>query len=165
MARMGRFDYSRMIREALRQVVRLALTEVMEEGLEGDHHFFITFDTSHPEVEMPPVLRDMHPERMTIVLQHVFWDLEVGSEAFSVTLSFDRARRRLTVPYAAIESFVDPGAEFGLRFDLAPPEGEQEPEGEPAVEAPAPSGPAVDGEAASPTPSVVRLEDFRKRER
>lgn len=157
---MDRFDYPRMIREALRQVVRLALVEVQAGGLEADHHFFITFDTSHPEVVLPPVLRDLYPERMTIVLQHTFWDLEVTDQAFSVSLSFDGARRRLTVPYTAVESFVDPGAEFGLRFDLA--REEEKGEGGEGDEA---SGEEGKGAAPSSIPGVVRLEDFRKRNR
>lgn len=159
---MPRYDYPRMIHEALRQVIRSALAETAEEGLEGEHHFYVTFDSAHPGVEMPQVLHDLYPERMTIVLQHQFWDLEAGPEAFAVTLAFDSARHRLTIPYTAVEAFADPAAEFGLRFDTGNEEdgGEDKaPEGDaaPAAEA-APEAPRA-------TPAVVRLEDFRKKDR
>ena len=159
---MGRFDYPRMVHDALRQVVRLALSEVAAEGLEGDHHFYITFHTSHPGVQMPAFLRDIHPETITIILQNQFWDLEPGADSFSVTLTFSGARQRLTVPYAAIESFADPGVEFGLRFE--PP---RQPAG---GEAPAAAGSSPAEPVAEPAEQrlakpgeVVRLDEFRKR--
>lgn len=117
---MARFDYPRMIHEALRGVVRLALTEVAEDGLEGDHHFYVGFRTDHPGVRMPGFLQKLHPEEITIILQNQFWDLVVEEDAFAVTLTFDGRRHRITVPFAAIESFADPGAPFGLRFDVPP---------------------------------------------
>jgi uncharacterized protein len=159
---MPRYDYPRMIHEALRQVIRSALAETAEEGLSGEHHFYVTFDSAHPGVDMPQVLRDLYPERMTIVLQHQFWDLEAGPEDFAVTLAFDSARHRLTIPYTAVEAFADPAAEFGLRFDTG---GEEE-----GGEEPAPEGgdaPAAEGTPAVPraTSAVVRLDDFRKKDR
>jgi hypothetical protein len=66
---------------------------------------------------MPRFLRDLYPEETKIVLQNQFWDLEVDAEAFSVTLAFNGQRQRLTVPFAALTVFVDPAAEFMLRFD------------------------------------------------
>jgi uncharacterized protein len=159
---MPRYDYPRMIHESLRQVIRSALAETAAEGLSGDHHFYVTFDSSHPGVDMPQSLHDLYPERMTIVLQHQFWDLEAGPEAFAVTLAFDGARHRLTIPYTAVEAFADPAAEFGLRFDTGAEEGEgeeQAPEGGGA--------PAEDEEPPAPraTSAVVRLDDFRKKDR
>ena len=55
-------DYQEIVRDALRDVVYRVLAQVAEDGLPGDHHFFITFDTSHPGVEMASTLRDLHPE-------------------------------------------------------------------------------------------------------
>ena len=54
---------------------------------------------------------------MTIVLQFQFWGLDVGEEAFGVTLSFDEVPERLTIPFAAITAFADPSVQFGLQFD------------------------------------------------
>ena len=119
-------DYPRMIRDALRGVVREALALAAAEGLPDDHHFFIGFRSADPGVRMPAFLRDLHPEELTIVIQHQYWDLEVDAEAFSVTLTFGGSRHRLTVPFAAVVTFADPAVSFGLRFDGASPDGEEE---------------------------------------
>ncbi len=110
-------DYQELVREALRDVVRRSLEIVAEEGgLPGDHFFYVSFRPTHPGVRVPAFLRDSYPDEVTIILQHQFWDLEVDREAFSVSLNFNASRQRVTVPYEALTSFVDPSAEFGLRF-------------------------------------------------
>ena len=111
--------YDRMVESALRDVVRQALALVAEHGLPGNHHFFITFRTDHPDVEMTATLVERYPKEMTIVLQHQFWALRVAEELFEVTLSFNDKPERLIVPYAAISSFADPSVRFGLQFDVA----------------------------------------------
>lgn len=109
-------DYQEIVRDALRDVVYRVLAQVADEGLPGGHHFFITFDTCHPGVEMSPALFDRYPESMSVVLQHQFWDLEVDDTSFAVTLSFGGRRESLRVPFDALLSFVDPEAQFGLQF-------------------------------------------------
>jgi uncharacterized protein len=114
-----RLDYPTIVQDALRDVVRRVLAQVAEHGLPGEHHFFIAFKTDHPGVVVPRFMRDLYPDQTKIVLQHQFWDLAVDSELFSVTLSFNGQRQRLTIPFAALTVFVDPAAEFMLRFDGA----------------------------------------------
>jgi hypothetical protein len=124
--------YDLLAQEALRGVVRRVLIDAAKKGLPGEHHFFITFDTRAPGVRMSDRLRAQHPEEITIVLQHQFWDLTIAEHAFEVGLSFNGVPERLLVPFDAVKSFVDPSVEFGLRFDTGA-------EGTPAsVEAPAP---------------------------
>jgi hypothetical protein len=110
-------DYPRLVREALLDVPREALRFIAREGLPGEHHFYVSFRTTHPGVSISPSLRARHPEEMTVVLQHQYWDLAVGDDAFSVTLRFGGVRERLHVPFGALTAFADPAAEFGLRFD------------------------------------------------
>nr|WP_184043022.1 ClpXP protease specificity-enhancing factor SspB [Roseospira visakhapatnamensis] len=106
-----------MVENALRGVLRDALRVVETQGgLPGEHHFYITFDTTRSGVVMPDRLRAQHPQDMTIVLQNQFWDLQVFEEALEVTLSFNRKRERLRVPFAAVTAFADPHASFGLQF-------------------------------------------------
>ena len=88
-----------------------------QRGLPGQHHFYVSFRTRHPGVEVPDYLRARHPDEMTIVLQHKFWGLEVAEDSFSVTLSFNKRHERLTVPLAAIAGFADPAVKFGLQFE------------------------------------------------
>jgi hypothetical protein len=113
-------DYGRAVEQALRTVVRDVLARVQREGLLGGHHFFITFRTQAPGVEMAAWLRERFPEEITIVLQHQFWGLEVDERQFAVTLSFNNVAERLVVPYPAVKVFYDPYAEFVLQFTLEP---------------------------------------------
>ncbi|WP_119300180.1 SspB family protein [Dongia deserti] len=109
--------YDRMVEDALRGVVRRALSDVSATGLPGDHHFYLTFRTGEPGVQMAPALKSQYPKEMTIVLQHQFWGLEVGDDGFAVTLSFGGKHERLVVPYRSIVSFADPSVKFGLQFE------------------------------------------------
>ena len=78
-------DYEKLAREALRNVVRAAL-ERATEGLPGEHHFFITVQTTASGVEISEGLRAAYPEEITIVIQHQFIDLIVEPDRFAVTL-------------------------------------------------------------------------------
>lgn len=115
-------DYQALVRESLRGVVRRALEIVENEGISGEHFFYISFLSKHPDVRIPGFLRDQHPDEVTIILQHQFWDLSVEPESFAVSLSFHGSRHRIVVPFAALTAFVDPSAEFGLRFAEEPVE-------------------------------------------
>ncbi|WP_439496602.1 SspB family protein [Bosea sp. (in: a-proteobacteria)] len=109
--------YDLMVQDALKGVVRKILTEASRDGLPGDHHFYVTFRTTAPGVRLSQRLRDKHPDEMTIVLQHQFWDLNVGEHAFEVGLSFSGVPERLLVPFDAITTFFDPSVQFGLKFE------------------------------------------------
>ena len=113
---MSHFDYEAIIQKALRGAVKESLEEVRDNGFSGSHHFYITFQTNRADVEMPDFLREKHPEEITIVLQHQFWDLKVDTKGFSVGLSFNDKQETLLVPYTAIGSFLDPSVKFGLQF-------------------------------------------------
>ena len=45
--------YDKMVEGALRAVVREALHHAAERGLAGNHHFYVTFRTTHPGVQIP----------------------------------------------------------------------------------------------------------------
>jgi len=109
--------YDLLTQQALRGVVRNVLTDAAKKGLPGDHHFFIEFDTLADGVRMSDRLRAQHPEKMTIILQHQFWDLTVNEHAFEVGLSFGGITERLTIPFEAISGFFDPSVQFGLQFE------------------------------------------------
>ena len=87
-------DYGNLMHEAMRGLIRRVLQDVSDKGLPGNHHFFITFDTQYPDVELADWLSDRYPGEMTVVLQHRFDDLEVGEDGFAVTLSFGEAPER-----------------------------------------------------------------------
>ena len=112
-------NYELLVEDALRSVVRTSLGIVEKVGLPGETHFYITFSTTHPGVEISNDLRIKHPENMTIVLQHQFGDLKVGSEEFSITLFFAGKPSPMTIPFQSITSFNDPSVGFGLQFGEA----------------------------------------------
>ncbi|MEM6441794.1 MAG: ClpXP protease specificity-enhancing factor SspB [Pseudomonadota bacterium] len=126
------FDYARMMQRALRAVVRESLGFAAQNGLPGSHHFYIGFDTRHPGVDMPDWLREQFPEEITIVVQHEYWDLAVTPDRFSIGLSFSNRSAMLTVPFDAVLTFVDPSAEFGLKFD--PHDSDEDEDDGPALE-------------------------------
>ena len=110
-------DYGNLMHEAMRGLIRKVLDDVAQNGLPGSHHFFITFDTSHPDAELADWLSDRYPGEMTVVMQHWYDKLDVGADGFGITLNFGDAPEPLYVPYDAIKTFVDPSVEFGLRFE------------------------------------------------
>jgi hypothetical protein len=151
--------YERWTDDALREVVLRALEMAAREGLPGEHHFYITFRTDHPDAKLPGHLKARYPQEMTIVLQHQFEALLVdrAAQLFSVRLYFGGVPATLVVPFASLTGFADPSVRYGLRFQPVLEPGEKAepfPEAPPAAEKPAePEGPA----------QVVSLDAFRRR--
>jgi len=113
---------------AMQRLIADVLQAVADEGLPGDHHFFITFDTRDSDVEMADWLRERYPEEMTIVIQHWFDNLEIRPDGFAITLNFGNSPEPLYVPFDAVRTFVDPSVEFGLRFENQPDSDEDDEE-------------------------------------
>jgi hypothetical protein len=147
-------DYGNLMHRAMRGLIRQVLSDVQAHGLPGEHHFFITFDTMHPDVEIADWLSDRFPDEMTVVMQHWFDGLDVGEDGFAVTLNFGDNPEPLYIPYDAIRTFVDPSVEFGLRFETHEPEDDDEDSDDDASDE-ADEPPAKDAE-------IVSLDSFRK---
>jgi len=109
-------DYDAKVQDALRQVVKTVLRETAEDGLMGDHHFYVAFKTQAEGVDIPAHLASRFPDEMTIVVQHKFWGLEVHDDHFVIGLSFNQKPEHLTIPFKAIVGFVDPSVQFALQF-------------------------------------------------
>ena len=146
-------DYGSLMHRAMRGLIQTVLADVATQGLPGSHHFFITFDTGHPGVQMADWLRSRYPAEMTIVIQHWFENLEVGPDGFAVTLNFGNQPEPLAIPFDAVRTFVDPSVEFGLRFETQEEEGEDDGEDEDDDDTPPEPRPEAE---------VVRLDKFRK---
>lgn len=161
--------YDQLVDRSLRGVVRDALKKVSEQGLVGNHHMYLTFRTDYPGVEIPQYLRERYPDELTIVLQHQFWSLDVGEDSFGVSLSFNKMREHIRVPWAALTRFADPGVKFGLQFEPTPADGQPvtrtalpSTETEAGDEA-SPESPEVAAEAQDDAEKVVALDTFRKK--
>lgn len=155
-------DYGNLMHNAMRSLIRNVLLDVKDNGLPGAHHFFITFDTSHPDAELADWLSDRYPDEMTVVMQHWYDGLEVTEDGFSITLNFGDAPEPLYVPYDAIRTFVDPSVEFGLRFEQKDEETKTELETvEDALTQTDESELEVE-EAPTKAAEIVSLDSFRK---
>lgn len=108
--------YDVLTQNALRSVVREVLTQVQSDGLPGEHHLYIAFDTCADGVSISKRLKEQYPEEMTVVLQYQFWDLFVWDDRFEVKLSFNNVPERLLIPFESVKAFYDPSAQFGLQF-------------------------------------------------
>ena len=140
-------DYGNLMHRAMRGLIDQVLQDVAANGLPGSHHFFITFDTNHPDVALADWLHDRYPGDMTVVIQNWYYNLAVDPEGFAITLNFGDSPEPMYIPFDAIRTFVDPSVEFGLRFETVDPDDEDE-----------------DDEDTPPQPEgeVVRLDSFRK---
>ena len=157
--------YDRLMQEALRSVVRAALTEAAApRGLPGKHHFYITFRTHAPGVVIPDHLSHRYPDEMTIVLEHQFWDLEVYSDRFRVILKFSGQPHPIVIPFAAVTRFFDPSVKFGLQFEQQHLDEARLASGDDTGGATAPAPQTQQNEPAAPAASsVVSLDAFRKK--
>ena len=151
-------EYGNLMHDAMRGLIRQVLLDVAANGLPGNHHFFITFDTSHPDAELADWLSDRYPGEMTVVMQHWYDKLEVTEEGFSVTLNFGDAPEPMYIPYDAIRTFVDPSVEFGLKFEQQEPGKQDEDEDLPQQDE---SELEVEEEAPKAA-EIVSLDSFRK---
>jgi hypothetical protein len=170
--------YQGLLDAALRGVVRDALLRIEKQGLIGSHHFYITFKTGYPGVDIPSFLVEQYPDEMTIILQHQFWGLKIREDDFEVALTFRKLPATLVIPFAALTKFFDPGVPFGLEFKAV----EEDPAAKPGPKAITPEPTMLphkpDAEVASgaevaedkpdvekPTGAgeVVSLDSFRKK--
>ena len=178
--------YDLLTQQALRGVVRSVLIDAAKNGLPGDHHFYIAFDTRADGVVIPDRLRNQYPEQMTIILQHQFWDLKVSDDSFEVGLSFGGVPTKLIIPFEAVKGFFDPSVQFGLQFEEVGEEGERpapanaseegaerapliaSPPPAPSADTSPPQAAAAPEEPEAEPPAtggaeVVRLDRFRKK--
>src|SRR5690606_26119558 len=118
--------YDLLVQDALKGVVRKVLIDAGRDGLPGEHHFYISFQTDFPGVRLSNRLREKYPQEMPIVLQHQFWDLNITEHTFEVGLSFSGVPERLLIPFDALTGFFDPSVQFGLKFDSQDDEEEEE---------------------------------------
>lgn len=145
-------DYGTLMHRAMRGLIQTVLEDVARDGLPGNHHFFITFDTRHPEAQLADWLRKRYPAEMTVVIQHWFDNLDVGDTGFAITLNFGDSPEPLFIPFDAIHTFVDPSVEFGLRFETQDHDEDEDEDDEDPDPTPAPRGEA----------EVVSLDKWRK---
>jgi uncharacterized protein len=146
-------DYGNLMHHAMRGLIQTVLSDVAKNGLPGAHHFFITFDTTHPDVAIADWLRARYPAEMTIVIQHWFENLVVTDDGFTITLNFGDNPEPMVVPFDAVRTFVDPSVEFGLRFETHSDDDDEDEDDDAEDD---------DPDGTRPAAEVVSLDKFRK---
>ena len=159
-------DYGNLMHRAMRSLIQEVLEDVAQNGLPGEHHFFITFDTTHEDAVLASWLKERYPSEMTVVMQHWYDNLLVEEDGFHVTLNFGDQPEPLYVPFDAIQTFVDPSVEFGLRFETPEALDEEEEAEILAMTEEATTPQVAAAEEDAPTgpkeAEVVSLDSFRK---
>jgi hypothetical protein len=159
-----RMRYDLLVQDALRSVVKAALNRIANEGLPGNHHFFISFRTDADGVDISETLRAQYPEEMTIVLQHQYWGLAVDDEGFSVGLSFNKLPQTLRIPFHALTQFHDPAVQFQLPFQPRSTTAAPAPRRSEAPSVERPLAERVEREqSGEDRGAVVSLDSFRKK--
>jgi hypothetical protein len=149
-------DYGILMHRAMRGLIQTVLADVAKNGLPGAHHFFITFDTTYPGVELADWLRERYPEEMTVVIQSWFENLTVDDEGFGITLNFGNNPEPMLIPFDAVRTFVDPSVEFGLRFESQSSDEDEAEDDDIDIEV------EVNEEPVRRDAEVVSLDKFRK---
>ena len=111
-------DYGSRINRALLEVIKGILLDLSVSNISTNHCFYITFNTKHKEVQISSNLKKQYPSEMTIILQNQFWDLNINDSFFQVTLSFNRKREILIIPFESIKRFNDPFVKFSLELEI-----------------------------------------------
>jgi len=160
-------NYGNLMHRAMRSLIQEVLENVVKNGLPGEHHFFITFDTKHPDAKLADWLKERYPDEMTVVMQHWYDDLDVTDKGFGITLNFGDQPVSMYVPYDAIKTFVDPSVEFGLRFETQDDEDALPSSEDTATDdvqvVDSGDGKADDSDSSTPKDAdIVSLDSFRK---
>ncbi len=151
-------NYAQMMQKAMQSLMIDVLKKISKNGLPGNHHYFISFDTKFEGVVVADWIKERYPNEMTIVIQHWFDNLEVNADNFSITLNFGDNPENLTIPWNSISTFVDPSVEFGLRF-----EDETSEDIDTVEEIPESKMVIIEDDDENNVAEVVSLDSFRKK--
>ena len=110
-------DYGDRINTAILGEVRDILKDLSDSKISSNHCFYISFKTKDKNVKISDSLKKEYPNEITIVLQNQFWNLVVKKNSFSVTLSFNKKKESLEIPYKSVTKFYDPFVKFSIQLD------------------------------------------------
>ena len=110
-------NYEDLIKDSLKNAIKKLLLDVSLKGLPGNHHFYISFITSFPGVKIAEWMIKDYPNKMTIVIQNWYENLNINDKYFSIVLNFKNKPEKLTIPFESIISFSDPSVNFSLKLE------------------------------------------------
>ena len=109
-------NYIEILKDNMIKTFKDVLKIIEKNGLSNQNAIYITFYTNHDDVKIPNWLKEKFKTKMTIVIQHEYYELKVKPKYFSIILSFDDIKTKLEIGYNSILSFADPYTNFGLSF-------------------------------------------------
>ena len=112
-----KINYQEFLRKNMLNTFIDVLKHIKSNGLQENHHLYITIDTNNKNLIIPKWLKKKHPLEMTIVIQHEYWDFKINNNSFSISLSFNDIKANLIIPFDSVISFADPYANFGLKLN------------------------------------------------
>ena len=68
-----KIDYTKKMQIAMRHLIVDVLSDVQRDGLPGNHHFHITFDTRYPGISINDWLSEKYPDEIAEYLETVQW--------------------------------------------------------------------------------------------
>ncbi len=113
-----KINYSKILQNNMKNVLKDVLYEIEKNGLQDNHHLYITFNTKNKNIFLENWIKKKFPQEMTIVIQYEYWDLKVLNNKFEIYLSFNNKKTKLSIPFDSVISFADPYANFGLKLDF-----------------------------------------------
>ena len=114
-----KIDYKKLIKDSHQKLIKKILKDVSKNGLPGEHHFYISFATKFPGVEIAEWMKNKYQNGMTIVIQNWFENLIVSDQFFSIILSFNNKPEKIIIPFDSIINFTDPSVNFSLQFEIS----------------------------------------------
>ena len=114
-----KIDYKKLIKDSHQKLIKKILKDVSKNGLPGEHHFYISFATKFPGVEIAEWMKNEYQNGMTIVIQNWFENLIVSDQFFSIVLSFNNKLEKIIIPFDSIINFTDPSVNFSLQFEIS----------------------------------------------
>ena len=111
-------EYQKILNKNLLNVFIEILKEIENQGLDGNNHLYVTFETNNSKTVVPNWLLQKYPNEMTIVIQHEYYHLSLNKKSFNIGLSFNNKKCDLKISFDSIISFADPSSNFGLNYQF-----------------------------------------------
>ena len=110
-------DYFKLLDAVGIELVRKVLKIIAKDGLQGEHHLYISFKTNFEGNVLDNTFIEEYKDEMTIVLQHQFRELIIEENYFSIVLTFSGIPYKLKIMFNSITLISDPYAQFTLKFN------------------------------------------------
>jgi hypothetical protein len=114
MARVKNLNYSNLVDNAMRGILRLALKRIEEKP--KDVCYLLVINTKHKGIVAPKFIKEAYPNEMTMLMKNKFSDFVLKGNSFEISITFNKKQAFLTIPIESILFFSDQNAGIEFRF-------------------------------------------------